>query len=61
MKCIECGEECRIRREDNSFDYAGTHCTFGMSGTYVKIDYVSDCCSADVEDDFGNILSYSEL
>lgn len=30
--------ETERRIEDNSFDYAGTHCTGGRSGTHTQID-----------------------
>ena len=30
--------EATFRVEDNSFDYAGTHCTGGRSGTHVQFD-----------------------
>jgi hypothetical protein len=47
FKCPECGELCTIIFRDNSFDYAGTHCNYGMSGTHYPSDYgepVTDCC-----------------
>ena len=31
--------------EDNSFDYAGTHCTGGRSGTHVQIDRYREAIS----------------
>ena len=61
MLCSQCGNSCRVKRQDNSFDYAGTHCTFGRSGTEVVIDYVSDCCEANIETYNGNIMSSYEL
>ena len=33
--------------EDNSFDYAGTHCTWGQSGTHEVIDVVPESISID--------------
>ena len=42
--CTECKEECRLVEE--TFGYAGTHCTFGRSGTHHTGVYVSDCCGA---------------
>jgi len=51
--CPECGEPCEIIPLDNAFDYAGTHCTYGRSGTHYPSDYgtpVSDCCEAPMED-----------
>ena len=50
--CCECGEECKIVEE--TFDYAGTHCTNGVSGTHHTGVYVSDCCSADYEIVYGS-------
>ena len=48
MRCSDCGEECKAVEE--TFDYAGTHCTFGRSGTHHTGFYVSSCCSADLND-----------
>ena len=49
--CPECGEECQVIEIDDSFDYSGTHCTGGMSGTHnVPVYYASDCCEALIED-----------
>lgn len=50
--CPECGGPCTIVGDDNSFDYAGTHCTHGRSGTHYPSDWgkpVSDCCEAPME------------
>ena len=47
-KCLECGEECSLVEE--TFDYAGTHCTNGANGTHHTGIYVSDCCLADYEE-----------
>ena len=44
--CSECGELCEIYAE--SFDYSGTHCTFGKSGTHYTGVTLSKCCDADV-------------
>lgn len=52
-RCPECGEPCEIVGLDNSFDYGGTHCTFGRAGTHYPSGWgwpVSDCCEADIED-----------
>lgn len=38
-----CNVEVQWGLEDNSFDYAGTHCTGGRSGTY-------NCYSVEAED-----------
>ena len=51
--CPGCGEECRIVPNLNEFDYSGTHCTHGQSGTHYPFDWgcpVSDCCGVDIED-----------
>ena len=50
--CPECGEQCEIVPLQNEFDYAGTHCTHGRSGTHYPSDWgspVSDCCEVLVE------------
>lgn len=47
--CTDCGQPCETVRE--SFDYAGTHCTGGKSGTHYTGRIVSDCCGADVSDE----------
>ena len=44
--CDECGDECAAVEE--TFDYAGTHCTHGRSGTHRTGHYVSDCCLAEI-------------
>ena len=50
--CPECGEQCEVIPLNNAFDYSGTHCTGGRSGTHYPDDYgspVSDCCEAPIE------------
>lgn len=47
FKCEDCGDECKPVEE--TFDYAGTHCTYGQSGTHHTGNYVSDCCLAEIE------------
>lgn len=50
--CPECGEECEIIPLENSFDYAGTHCTHGVGGVHYPSDYgapVSSCCEAYID------------
>jgi len=47
--CTECGEPCELVEE--TFDYAGTHCTFGKPGTHHTGVWVSECCLADYIDD----------
>ena len=49
-KCSCCGEKCELISIDESFDYAGTHCTHGQSGTHVQWSEGSDCCEADCDD-----------
>lgn len=52
-RCPECGELCQIVPLKNEFDYAGTHCTHGLSGTHRPFNWgepVSDCCEAFIED-----------
>jgi len=46
-KCLSCGELCKLVEE--TFDYAGTHCTNGNSGTHKTGHYLTDCCLADYE------------
>ncbi len=49
--CPECGEPCRIITIDESFDYAGTHCTHGKAGTHQgRVYRGSDCCEAEIDD-----------
>ena len=48
FKCVECGHRCALVEE--TFDYAGTHCTHGKSGTHHTGVYVSSCCLADYEE-----------
>ena len=49
--CPECGEECQVTAINDNFDYSGTHCTGGISGTHnVEIYYASDCCEVEIED-----------
>lgn len=55
MICTECGKECNVIPLDNSFSYAGTHCTNGNGGIHYPPGYgmpVSDCCEADVIDEY---------
>ena len=47
-KCSDCGSPCKAVKE--SFDYSGTHCTHGRSGTHYTGRLISDCCGADVEE-----------
>jgi hypothetical protein len=46
--CVECGEPCSVVEE--TFDYAGTHCTNGKAGTHHTGVWVSECCLADYEE-----------
>jgi len=58
-KCPACGEPCKIIPLENSFDYAGTHCTYGQSGTHYPSDYgdpVSDCC----EEPMGDFVEWED-
>ena len=49
-ECPECGQECKIIEQNDSFDYSGTHCTHGQAGTHrLPSYYISDCCEAEVE------------
>ena len=44
--CPVCGEQAEIVPLDESFDYSGTHCTFGRSGTYTPPGNGRPVCSA---------------
>jgi predicted nucleic acid-binding Zn ribbon protein len=46
--CTECGEECKVVEE--TFDYAGTHCTHGQAGTHHTGIFVSECCLAEFDE-----------
>ena len=46
--CTNCKKKCK--RVEQTFNYAGTHCTNGNSGTYHTGHYISDCCLEEVED-----------
>ena len=56
--CVGCGEECGVIAE--SFDYAGTHCTGGNSGTHKTGRYISDCCLDDIEEGTNWITTLKE-
>lgn len=52
QRCPECGEICAVVALDNSFDYAGTHCTYGRPGVHYPPDWgcpVSHCCEAPIK------------
>ncbi len=47
QKCPACKELCEIVPLRNEFNYAGTHCTHGLSGIHYPSNWgepVSDCC-----------------
>ena len=48
FKCDSCGDACELVEE--TFDYAGTHCTGGASGTHKTGVWLSKCCLADYSD-----------
>lgn len=53
FRCPECGELSTIIALDNSTNYAGTHCTHGLSGTHYPANWgkpVCDQCHAFVDD-----------
>lgn len=63
ITCSDCGEECRAVPLDNSFAYAGTHCTGGKSGIHKPAGYgepVSDCCEAECLDSLENVVSVDD-
>ena len=52
--CTDCGERCKLIALENEFDYSGTHCSNGRSGTHYPAgggEPVSDCCEADTDDE----------
>jgi len=60
--CTECSDECRLVEE--TFGFAGTHCTNGNSGTHRTGVYLSHCCGAEAKplDEFiTDILEEVEL
>jgi len=51
-RCPECGELCKIIPLRSEYDYAGTHCTYGLPGTHYPDDWgdpVCDQCGALIE------------
>ena len=63
MICSACNQPCTVVALDNSFDYAGTHCTYGRAGTHRPEGYgapVSDCCEADCTDNDGAEYEWPE-
>ena len=54
MWCKQCKRYLNdddIYREDLSFSYSGTHCTYGKDGTHHEWgDLKSKCCDEDVVD-----------
>ena len=50
--CTDCEQPCTLVEE--TFDYAGTHCTHGVSGTHHTGHYVSACCNAEYTDENPN-------
>lgn len=52
FKCKSCGKPCVLIKE--TFDYSGTHCTHGQSGTHTTGYWISKCCLEDYEDNFKN-------
>ena len=61
--CTDCKEECLVVPLDNSFTYAGTHCTGGRSGIHKPAGYgdpVSDCCEAMCETANGYTITLND-
>lgn len=46
--CSHCHNKTNEITIDDSFDYAGTHCTHGRAGTWHDSHQASECCEADV-------------
>ena len=62
--CACCREECIPIKLDNSFSYAGTHCTHGRDGIHYPAGYgamVSNCCEDDVISPSGEKLDWEDL
>ena len=47
--CTDCMDPCLTVEE--TFDYAGSHCTNGQAGTHHTGHFVSACCLAEVIDE----------
>lgn len=41
-----------VEIEDNSFDYAGTHATYGQSGTHVQYNAICQDCDEDISETY---------
>jgi hypothetical protein len=53
-RCPECKELCKVVPLKNDFNYAGTHCTHSLEGTYYPDSYgdpVSNCCLERMDDE----------
>ena len=62
--CSNCNEECKAIKLDNSFSYAGTHCTHGRPGIHYPPNHdtmVSDCCETEVISPSGEKLDWEDL
>lgn len=44
--CTDCQQPCTTH--EDTFDYAGTHCTHGKAGIHHTGNWYSDCCDAEV-------------
>lgn len=62
--CRCCRIPCNVVPLDNSFDYAGTHCTGGVGGVHYPAGYgspASDCCGDDCLNADGDILERKDV
>lgn len=55
--CSECGEECQGKWENQGI---GPYEFWGQKGNDVRMVFVSDCCSADLQDEDGNEVDAAE-
>lgn len=58
--CEGCFQRCDIIHGSVEIDYAGTHCTYGRSGTHIDYDEASDCCQEEVREIDSDLLEWHE-
>ena len=54
LYCSDCMDPCE--QVEETFDYAGTHCTHGRAGTKHTGHFVSKCCGAELVDDINELM-----
>lgn len=45
-------QHVNVEIEDNSFDYAGTHCNNGQAGTHIQYNAICQDCDEDISEDW---------